>query len=184
VSGQIKIAFRNRDEPIEDVALNARELEGDDARVAREIAITAALDGCRTAGDLLRRVERSTPAGRRRMLDDARAAVGLPTVADAEARAKFEAANNTGVLRARQRRRATLRLDPSGAIVEVDEDEVERERHRDAKLAAEREERRKRREAEAEAIRRARERYDRENTDNDFGNPPLAGIPHVRLGSR
>ena len=69
MSGQIKIAFRTRDEPIEDVALNARELEGDDARVARELAITVALDGDRTAADLLRPRRAGEP---RRAAADAR----------------------------------------------------------------------------------------------------------------
>jgi HNH endonuclease len=81
VSWQIRIPFRDRDEPLDADALTdlPAALEGEDRDVTRELMVQARLEGARTVGDVLDRVEAVGPRGRRQLLDEARTALGLPT---------------------------------------------------------------------------------------------------------
>jgi hypothetical protein len=63
----------------------ARSLPTDDARAtARQIVIALAADGVDTVGAALAHLEAASPAERRRMLEDARTAAGLPSTAQVD----------------------------------------------------------------------------------------------------
>lgn len=82
----ISIPHRSRDESLVDVASHARHLGQDDARVTRQIVLSAWTDGVATsAGELLDHLGDLEPHQRRAMLDQARADVGLPATADMDA---------------------------------------------------------------------------------------------------
>jgi hypothetical protein len=83
---QISVPYRFPDESLVDVASHCRTLEGDERDVARTIVLEAAVDGLRTAGELIDRLEALEPHERRAMLDHARAEVGLEPTAAVDAR--------------------------------------------------------------------------------------------------
>jgi hypothetical protein len=63
---QIRIPHRDRDAPLADLGDLVRHLPDPAERaVARQLAVDAAADGCRTVGDLLDRLESSSPGARR-----------------------------------------------------------------------------------------------------------------------
>jgi hypothetical protein len=87
----IQVPYRHRGESLIDVAGHARVLgQGDDrAAVARQIAIQALMDGtATTAGELLDHLEGLEPGDRRRLLDRARADLGLEPSAEIDARTR------------------------------------------------------------------------------------------------
>jgi hypothetical protein len=87
----IQIPYRHRDDDIDEVAFAARALpDADDRAVLTELVVSARLDGCRSAGDLLDRIAGATAVQRRRMLDDAREAIGLERSEDIDRRERFE----------------------------------------------------------------------------------------------
>ncbi len=88
---KISIPHRFRDESLIDAASHCRKLgQDDDRQVARQIVFKAMERGLRTAGDLLDELEKLAPDARRRLLDQARAAVGLPDTATIEARQRVQ----------------------------------------------------------------------------------------------
>jgi hypothetical protein len=185
----IRIPYRRRDDLLADVDLAARrELEGEDAMVTRHLATAAMLAGDRTAGDLIDRIDRATPAQRRRLLDEARQAIGLERSEDIDTRERFAALNETVRLRkqntAEPPPEERPRFSPSGAILIADGAAIEAERQADEARAEARRQRRAEREAEAAAIKRARERLERERAGDPYYDPPVANIPTWRLGPR
>ena len=81
----IQIPHRDPGDSLVEVAGLARHLDGDDRLVARAIALGARLDGLATAGELIDRIGALEPQERRKMLDHARAEVGLPSTAEVDA---------------------------------------------------------------------------------------------------
>jgi hypothetical protein len=59
-------------------------LTGDARAVARQVALSLMADGVGTVGEALDHIEAASPTERRRMLDDARAAAGLPSTAQVD----------------------------------------------------------------------------------------------------
>lgn len=92
----LQIPHRDRGESLIDVASHCRRLDGDDRAVARTIVLDAAVDGLRTAGDLLDRLEGMTAGERRDLLDRARVESGLPPTADVEAVERSAVASKAG----------------------------------------------------------------------------------------
>ena len=77
---EIRIPFRDRNDHLSTVADSARTLSTDEDRaVARQLVLDGSASGLTTVGQLLDRLEAASPTERRTMLDDARAAAGLPT---------------------------------------------------------------------------------------------------------
>ena len=97
---QIRIPYRSRADSLVDVIGATRHLEGDKAAVAREIAQRAQLGGLRTAGELIDRLEATSKAERRQLLDSARQAVGLERSEKIDDREAFEGAQRVARLRA------------------------------------------------------------------------------------
>jgi hypothetical protein len=82
------------------VASAARHLEGEDRKVARQLAMEAVIDdGLETAGELLDLLETSGPEQRRAILHRARAGAGLESLEAVEIRKSVEAANQAARLR-------------------------------------------------------------------------------------
>jgi hypothetical protein len=98
MSWTIRIPHASRDESLVDVASHARTLGQDEGRVARQLVIQAQLDGvARTAGELLDHLEQLDPAGRRQLLDQARADAGLEPTADIDARKRAQGIRRVNV---------------------------------------------------------------------------------------
>jgi hypothetical protein len=91
---RINIPYRHEDESLADVAGYAGALEGDDAGVARALALQAWLDDeARTVGELLQILSGSSPTERRARLDRARQAAGLKPIERVEAEERIEEAS-------------------------------------------------------------------------------------------
>jgi hypothetical protein len=87
VTWQISIPHQHRDESLIDTASHCRKLGQDDARVMRQIVLTALMDGvAKTAGELLDHLEGLAPGERRALLDQARVAAGLPDTEEVDFR--------------------------------------------------------------------------------------------------
>ena len=96
----IRFPFREPDSPTTDVAIDAQDLEDPEERaVVRALVLQAVLGGCSTTGDLRVLLASRTPAERRPLLDDARAAAGLETATAVEDRERFEAVQRDARLR-------------------------------------------------------------------------------------
>ena len=89
MSWQISIPYQHRDERLVDTASHCRRLGGDDRAVARSIVLDAAMNGMRTASDLLDHLDSLEPHERRALLDQARADVGLESTEAADARERL-----------------------------------------------------------------------------------------------
>jgi uncharacterized protein len=92
---QIRIPFNDRSEPLGAAAFDElpRYLSHpDEQRVTRYLLLQAWLDGLKTVGDVLDRLEESTPESRRRLLNVARLEAGLPTTEQVEQREAVEQA--------------------------------------------------------------------------------------------
>jgi hypothetical protein len=88
VSHEIRIAYRDRSDPLSAVVDAARALpEGDDRAVARQIVLRGMTSGMATAGDLLDELDAMSPVERRVLLDQARVGAGLPSTAEVSAAA-------------------------------------------------------------------------------------------------
>ena len=95
MSWEIRIPHRFRDESFVDAASHARHLEGDDRAVTRQLVLNAAVDGMRTAGELLDHLDSLEPHERRALLDKARAEVGLVSTEMADARERIYASSRS-----------------------------------------------------------------------------------------
>jgi hypothetical protein len=84
-SWEIKLPFRSEDDWTLEVIDAAREvMDGDELEVTEQIAHDALASGSTKVGELLRELEAAGPAGRRRLLDEAREAVGLLSTTEIE----------------------------------------------------------------------------------------------------
>ena len=92
----LHVPHRDRDESLVDVASHCRTLEADDRVVSRTIVLDAAINGMRTAGELLDHLERLEPHERRALLDRARVESGLAPTADVEAVERSARASQAG----------------------------------------------------------------------------------------
>lgn len=89
MSYEIPVAYRNREQPLVDVRSELRDapLDETDTELAREIIDQALfVEGERTVGELLDRLDRSDPERRRAVLDRARTAIGLDSIVEVERR--------------------------------------------------------------------------------------------------
>jgi hypothetical protein len=80
VNWHLQIPYRDRSAPLTDVADAARALSTHEERsVVRQLVLGEIVDGsATTVGQLLDKLEKAGPAGRRKVLDDARVKAGLP----------------------------------------------------------------------------------------------------------
>jgi hypothetical protein len=170
VSWQIQIPHRHRSDSLSEVAEAACELPTDEERaVVRRLVLGEIVGGsATTAGELLDKLEKTTPEQRRKMLDDARVKAGLPSASQVELRDRFERDQIAGAVKsANETRPLRLALSPSGAIVDLNDADDERARseaeaesrrhireHRDADAAVEAAQSRESRRLRDEAHRR------------------------------
>jgi hypothetical protein len=84
----IPVPYRDRRDPLDLEAVDVADaLEGDERRMAHHLLWEASLDPhLETVGDLINKIERASPEERRQIADEARAAAGLPSVAEAKSR--------------------------------------------------------------------------------------------------
>ena len=114
---EIAIPFRSRDDSLIDVRSELRDapLDETETELAREVIDEALfVEGERTAGDLLDRLDRSGPDQRREILDCARAALGQPSVAEVERRRDLAHARRDDIPPPPSRRRAGPTRDAQG----------------------------------------------------------------------
>jgi hypothetical protein len=88
---QISIPYRDRSDSLAELGFDAGLLGEEDRAVTRHLVLRALLEGDKTTGDLLDRLEAADPTERRELLDDAREAAGLERSEDIDAREAFEA---------------------------------------------------------------------------------------------
>ena len=136
---QLRIPYRSRSDSLTSVADAARELPTDEERaVVRQLVLDEIVGGsAATAGELLDKVEKASPAERRRMLDDARAGAGLPTTGEVEFEARFKMTQHAARLKAgNDHRPMRLAYNETGGIVDLNErdDDIARERAREESL--------------------------------------------------
>jgi len=89
VSYEIPVPYRDREQPLVDVRSELRDapLDETETDLARAVIDEALFrEGDRTAGDLLDRLDHADGDQRRQILDRARAAIGLDSVAEVERR--------------------------------------------------------------------------------------------------
>lgn len=111
MSWSIDVPHRGRDQTVIDALFDVRYVEDPESRaVTRALLEEAAESGTRSIGEFLDRIDRLDDAGRRRLLDEGRAACGLESTADVAARGEFERAQDAA------RRRAAQRPIPACAI--------------------------------------------------------------------
>jgi hypothetical protein len=170
VSWQIQIPFRSREDPLVDLADAARVLGQDDERIARQIVLSAITDGtAATAGELIDQLEKASRERRRKMLDDAREAVGLERSEDVDFAEHHRRVQLNASIRAANAPPSRLAYNEAGLIVDLAEVEQERRRAevQEQRLRRQREEREAERAAEAAAMeahdRAMRDRLTREN---------------------
>jgi hypothetical protein len=103
-SWRIPVPMRSRDDSLSAVGGFVRHLpDPEDRAVARHIAVDAATSrGMATAGELCDWLDGLDTASRRTVLDEARAACGLPSTDDVEALARVETANVASLSRLRE----------------------------------------------------------------------------------
>ena len=154
---QLCIPYRSRSDPLTDVADAARELPTDEERaVVRQLVLDEIVGGsAATVGELLDKLEKAGPAGRRKMLDDARAGAGLPTTGDVEFDVRFKMLQHSARLKAgSETRPMRLAYSPSGAIIDLNERDDDAARARPGGVPRrQREDRHAERAVEAEAMR-------------------------------
>jgi len=133
---QISIPYRSRSDSLSDVAEAAHDLSTDEERaVVRHLALAEIVGGsATTAGELIDKLEKATPAERRQVLDDARGKAGLPDTETVEARERVRRASHTASVKAgTDHRPLRLAYTESGAIVDLNErdDDAAREQARE-----------------------------------------------------
>jgi hypothetical protein len=86
MSDRIRIPFRSRSQAIDAEAISdlPRMLDGEERAIARQVLLNARESGVQSVGELLDRLEAADSSERREVLDQARAAVGLETIAARE----------------------------------------------------------------------------------------------------
>jgi hypothetical protein len=96
-----RFPVRNPDDPLEQVGDLTGEALTDpvEREVVREVALRLAADGAETIGDAVDALEQAGPAGRRRLVDEARVSLGMDTLADAETHARWKRGNDALRLR-------------------------------------------------------------------------------------
>ena len=142
----IQIPYRDRSDPLSDVADAVRELSTDEERaVARKLVLGELVGGpAKTVGEFMDKLEAMSPGERRKMLDAARVKAGLPTTTEADAHQHVEQATHAGSVRAANENTAVrLAYAPSGAIIDLNEADDDA-----ARAATAEESRRQRREQE------------------------------------
>jgi hypothetical protein len=84
---RVLVPHRRLDDPLTSVASYCRHLSDvdDEAAITRQVALSACLAGFKAAADLADYLEAASPEERRRLLDEARADLGLPSTAQVEA---------------------------------------------------------------------------------------------------
>jgi hypothetical protein len=93
-------AVRDRERPFDIFEFDGmcREtLDGDERRIVRQVGLDLALEyGSRieTVGDMLDLIASAGPQGRRQLVDNARVALGQPTIEDEQLKARQSAINN------------------------------------------------------------------------------------------
>jgi hypothetical protein len=157
MSWQIRLPYRSRSDPLTDVVDAARELPTDEERaVVRQLVLGELVGGsATTAGELLDKIEKAGPEGRREMLDEARTKAGLPTTGTVEFEARFEMLQHAARLRAgTDHRPMRLAYNETGGIIDLNDrdDDIARERGREESARRMHEERIAERAVEAEAI--------------------------------
>ena len=92
----LRFPFMSREDPLEQVGDLTREALTDptERSIVREVALHLAADGAETVGDAVDRLEELGPAGRRRLVDDARVSLGMDDIATAEAHARWRRTND------------------------------------------------------------------------------------------
>jgi hypothetical protein len=89
------LPYRDPDNSVVSIADAASEiLDGENARVAQQVAFDALGRGVTRVGDLLDELEAAGPDGRRALLDQARTNAGLRSTLAEEQHRAFEAANS------------------------------------------------------------------------------------------
>jgi hypothetical protein len=124
VTWELKIPFRSRSDSLGAVFEAARVLPADEDRaVARQLVLGEIAGGsATTAGELIDQLEKASPEQRRKMLDDARVAVGLEDTGTVEFNERFAAANAGARARAgADRREARFGYNETGGIVDLNE---------------------------------------------------------------
>lgn len=165
MSWQIHIPHRHRSDSLSDVAVAAHDLPADEARVVRQLVLGEIVGGsAASAGELIDKLEKATPAERRQALDAARAKAGLKTATDLDVQKQIEATSRQSV----SMRDHRLEPAPGGGFVDVTDQE--NEAHRTAASLESRRRAQESLEADrrvgAEAI-RVREQAEREQLDRE-----------------
>jgi hypothetical protein len=81
MSEPFRFPFRDRSDSLSALGdLAGETLSGTEREVTIEVGLRLAQDGCHAIGDAVDRLEELGPAGRRRIVDEARVAVGLPDI--------------------------------------------------------------------------------------------------------
>jgi hypothetical protein len=154
---QIRVPYHSRSAPLTSVADSAREFPRDERAVVRQLILDEIVGGsAATVGELLDKLEKAGPAGRRKMLDNARAGAGLPTTATVDAIRASERASDAGRLKAgSDHRPLRLGYSESGGFVDLNErdDDIARERAKEGSLRRIREDELAERAVEAAAMR-------------------------------
>jgi hypothetical protein len=163
-SWHISIPYRSSADSLSAVAEAARELPTAEERtVVRQLVLSEITDGsASTAGELIDSLERSTPAERRELLDQARVKAGLPDTRTVEARRRMETAcRAAGARAAADKRPMRIGLSPAGVLIDLNDrdDEIARERARQESSEQVRKERNGERAIEAEHARAANQAY-------------------------
>jgi hypothetical protein len=154
---RIQIPFRSRSDPLTGVADAARELPTDERAVVRQLVVDEITGGsATTVGELLDKIEKASPAVRRKMLDQARAGAGLPTTGKVEFEARHKFVQHSARLKAAtDHRPLRLAYSESGGFIDLNErdDDIARERAKAESLRHIREDQLALRAVEAEAKR-------------------------------
>ena len=133
MSWSLPIPFQSRDQTVIEALANRveRALPVEERPVATQLLLSAEQ---KTIGELCDYVESLDGAGRRRLLNKARRAVGLDSIEDVEAHMKFENANSAGAraMRVSGAREevfdfATMQVRPAGRYAEELLEKQERE---------------------------------------------------------
>jgi hypothetical protein len=95
MSEPLRFPVRSREDPLSALGDLAREalIDPTEREVVREVGLRLAADGAETVGDALDALEQAGPAGRRRLVDEARVAVGLPDIETERVHAQLKRAN-------------------------------------------------------------------------------------------
>ena len=141
----LQIPYRERSDPLTDVAEASRELPTDEERaVVRQLVLGEIVGGsATTAGELLDKIKAASPAERRELLDTARTKAGLKSASDIEFAEQHRRRQLQASIRAANAPPPRLAYNESGLIVDMAERQqaAAQERAREEALRQVREER-------------------------------------------